>query len=239
MLDTCTFNENTGGVYTGTLSLLGVSRSNLTNASAQNGFKPAPSLRLSEAAVTAVDSVISGNVAGSVDATDAAVQLRDCALNDNNADSGGAVKALESWVHAVNVSFQHNWATVRGGAVYMVGGDLLVEGPFSSFTDNNAYNGGAVCVDTTKSVTVAASFVRNTAIARGGGIYANFANVRVLNGSLFADNVGETGGGAVALEGGSLYVEGEATMSRNAAPKGGGGAIYAHVSAAAALGSGF
>ncbi|WP_458405217.1 Ig-like domain repeat protein, partial [Methanobrevibacter sp.] len=150
---------------------------------------------------------------------------------DNTAGySGGAIYVGEgsTYCQVLNSVFENNNVTDiehgHGGAIEWYAEEGLISN--STFTKNNAYDGGAVYVGTELgNVTITGStFTANRAYLYGGAISLNSSSVTV-NQSNFYDNT--------ALEGGALYVGGESetnyiytsVFEGNTATAGNGGAI--------------
>ncbi|WP_458404997.1 Ig-like domain repeat protein, partial [Methanobrevibacter sp.] len=112
----------------------------------------------------------------------------------------------------------------RGGAIDIVADNATIVN--SNFTENNAYDGGAIYVGSQSGQTIIsnATFTKNTAVNNGGAINLEASGV-TLNATKFTSNS--------ALNGGAIYVEGtgvtnhiySSTFDKNTANGGRGGAI--------------
>ena len=113
-----------------------------------------------------------------------------CHLNNNEAEDGGAIKALESKVQVYgSVTVENNRASKTGGGIYLY---------FSELTSwkNSVLN-----------------FIRNSAVNRGGGIYATDSSIKVKDSSSkerstvhFVENTAEKGGGLYIKKDSKLYI---------------------------------
>ncbi|MBO7725090.1 MAG: hypothetical protein J6S40_01350, partial [Thermoguttaceae bacterium] len=163
--------------------------------------------------------------------------LNNCVFDDNTGTAnGGALSVYNLDVAISSGSFSRNSASY-GGAVYVNGGSLTVDGT-STFASNNATtgNGGAVYASSTvasEDVTITgASFTGNTSSSNGGAVYLNTASDSVITDSTFTGNTvtgsnadGTTGnGGAIDSDGGNLTIDG-GSFSGNTASEN-GGAVY-------------
>ncbi|MEZ4771961.1 MAG: choice-of-anchor Q domain-containing protein [Bacteroidia bacterium] len=133
------------------------------------------------------------------------VILKNLKLTDGNAaGNGGAMMIDNSSVQLISCVVTNSMATVSGGGIFLMGGELTVNG--SSFWGNTA--GG-------------------NAASEGGGAIANAAgNLTIKNGTTVNNNVANgasgSGGGILNNTGGMLTVIGS-TISMNHANRAGGG----------------
>ena len=141
-------------------------------------------------------------------------------FKDNTAKNGGAIYLAKVYVAPTvttsNVTFTGNSATANGGAVY-VGTDatytdgeaVLTDGEItgaingSTFEENSAVNGGAICVEITKSTAVegeavlyGSTFNKNTASSYGGAIALIGCKASTYY-CIFDENSATTNGGAI------------------------------------------
>ncbi len=140
---------------------------------------------------------------------------------------GGAISSVNTKLHARDLHLTENAATT-GGAVYVNGGEVLIEE--SLITGNRATFGGGVSVANGGALTLARSaVVTNTAVEAGAGVLVAAGDNDVTargstiasNTVLSADPQDPGGGGIGALDGarGTILVE-SSTIANNSAPVG-------------------
>ena len=109
-------------------------------------------------------------------------------FTSNQATDGGAIsKGASTTLEITNSTFTSNSAVSHGGALYVGGGSVTING--SDFVGNTAQFGGAIYINT-GTVTVNGSiFKGNSATNNGGGgaIY-NKAGTLIVDGSKFIEN---------------------------------------------------
>jgi predicted outer membrane repeat protein len=146
-------------------------------------------------------------------------------LLDNQALAGGGI-AADAGAGDVLVFasvIKDNLATGSGGGVWCEECDNVTV-IFSRLVDNiTGELGGAIYAEGTRVLASTSRLSRNNANA-GGGIWANYAVVQVLDSEMADNEADTTDGGAVNI-GGTLNIE-RSTLAGNIAPAGGGGAVY-------------
>ena len=138
-------------------------------------------------------------------------------VNNVATTSGGAIYAYNN-TNAINCTFTGNSATNDGGAVYVVAGKTYIDGEAvenegvitnvvngSTYTSNTAANGGAICVEVTKSTQTAgtiklygSTFTSNSASTYGGAV-AVIGSAAEIYYCSFDSNTADKAGGAVAI----------------------------------------
>lgn len=145
--------------------------------------------------------------AGAIDEPGAGVRivggqlsLRDVDFVGNMGSDGAALAAIGAQITmSGSVLFDSNVATGSGGAVHVTDGVLITVGDVA-FTGNDAtLDGGAVHANGTVQLR-GASFVDNSAGARGGAVNLDAGLGHVLERNTFIDNTAVDGGG-IALNG--------------------------------------
>ena len=146
-------------------------------------------------------------------------------LLDNQALAGGGIAANSGAgnVYVFASVIKDNLATANGGGVWCDDCDSVTI-VLSRLVDNITGGlGGAIFAEGTSATARISSISRNNADA-GGGIWANFAVVQVLD-SEMADNEADTLDGGAVYIGGTLNIQ-RSTLAGNSAPAGSGGAVY-------------
>lgn len=132
------------------------------------------------------------------------VLIENCVFEDNQSQRGAAftfIRVKSSEVR--NNVFRRNRSTGHGGALALLDdATTLTE---NVFIDNEAANGGGAvhCDSTSESKFIKNEFKNNSA-AFGGALYVTLSNVRIFNNRIIANRATVAGGGAIALDGGSL-----------------------------------
>ncbi len=118
-----------------------------------------------------------------------------------------------------------------GGGLYSAGGDITVKGGHIDY--NTATDGGGIYSngpDATVLITKegsALSYMLHNAAVNGGGIYANRGTVEFTDGNVNYNYASNGGGGMYVNDEGTLYLKGNAVLSRNHVPTGkDGGGVY-------------
>ena len=141
-------------------------------------------------------------------------------------NTAGAVEITGGSVTFDSTTFSGNGnATMDGGAV-AISGTGRAEFVNVSFSSNNAQNGGAVSVKTTKNVSfkgTATIFNGNTAGENGGAVSLTDGGSASFEGAAeFNSNTATQNGGAVYSEGANFELNSSMTFSRNTAGIDGG-----------------
>lgn len=137
-------------------------------------------------------------------------------FSESDTDSGGAANIRYATV--INSRFEHNFATVPGGALH--GYDLVIKG--SQFESNTAIaSGGAVHI-LHDALIESSTFQGNSASWDGGALSTSEGNGSVvIDRSAFNDNSSDSVGGAIYVEGASLTIA-NSVFARNEAADFGG-----------------
>ena len=148
------------------------------------------------------------------------VNINNCLLRDNVAEYGGAIYSYGGTVNINNSRFFHNIAENYGGAIACenytqlnvfntafeycystnnAGGAIYIrDSEFksrnSSFKNNNASFGGAICDLSSESEIINCGFTDNNASYSGGAVYKMYGNIKISN-SIFSKNTAKNGGG--------------------------------------------
>lgn len=156
-------------------------------------------------------------------ASGATATFNGATFTSNTATNGGAVYAAGTATFSGTNSFTGNSA-VRGGAVYVASDNATFTGT-NSFTDNRAsVDGGAVSVAATVtrlSFPAGTSFTNNNA-GNGGAIHMGGGALTLANNVTFTGNDAPSGnGGAISLATGASASFQNGTIARNHAKQGG------------------
>ena len=190
--------------------------------------------------MTIVDSVLTGNAAGSSSSGGAmyneyVLTISGSTLSDNSAGGGGGIYSLNGFLKVTNSVLSQNLAQLEGGGIFSLG-DFEMTVTNTAFINNSAtYGGGLAGFGTVTGCTFSgnvatyggavyqagsisgSTFIGNLATEQGGAIFSQGGTV---NGSNFASNSAPLGGGIYA-DSGPLDVSGS-TLSGNSATFGGG-----------------
>ena len=136
------------------------------------------------------------------------IVVRDCDLELNTANVGGAIYSIVPNLTIEDSTFTDNTASAFGGAIRSAGAsgiDVVITG--STFSNNRALAGNGGAIDhagSGASLTIADSaFTGNTCTATGGAVFAVNANAVTVTGTTFADNIAL---GTVSQDTGGLFV---------------------------------
>lgn len=169
--------------------------------------------------IAAADTENSNNNGGALYIYGGSAEIIDCRFEANYAGyRGGAIYATQTpegeSIVTVNCMFDQNTAKNNGGAIYLTGTAVYRDGVEneslgSSFRQNSAANGGAIC--SYGSVTLYGSFfAENTATTEGGAIYVGTSATLSTKDVTASGNTAGKSGGAIAVSGDSGKV---ATLS--------------------------
>ncbi|MGI6394867.1 MAG: hypothetical protein ACOX2F_09130 [bacterium] len=163
------------------------------------------------------------------------VEIIDSHFRINYADSknshGGAIFSIGGTTVIKDSSFSRNTASIRGGAVSVVSGELKIYD--LEFEENKACDGGVIYIDKGDALISDCHLDNNTTYGRcesgdgrGGGIYLTESTLKVLN-SIFSRNISEEGGAIYSTSNGE---QSKITIINSAFSKNqmitNGGAIY-------------
>jgi len=132
------------------------------------------------------------------------IVIENCVFEDNQSQRGAALTFIRVKSSEIrNNIFRRNTSTGHGGALALL--DDTTELTGNIFTDNDAVNGGgaAHCDSTSESKFIKNEFKNNSA-AFGGALYVTLSSVRIFNNRIISNHATIAGGGAIALDGGSL-----------------------------------
>ena len=208
-VENCTFTENGRAIEVNGNSGLAVANGVFT----ENG-KAIGVYGTSEATITGSTFTGNGNDSdgGAIEAV-SDIDISNSTFSGNTAPSGGAIKLANDGTDCVltNCTFENNFVTYGGGAIYAVGGgevSITINGADTSFKGNSAaYCGGAIWAAGTTITVNAGTFEGNKVVNE---VYDS-------NGS----------GGAMRLQGNTLLTINDGTFKSNTTNTGGGGAIKA------------
>ncbi|MCL2116043.1 MAG: hypothetical protein FWH29_07470 [Methanobrevibacter sp.] len=142
---------------------------------------------------TVLSSTFTANIAvmgGAIYNTNGAnFKVINSTFTDNDASMyGGAIYTVFARNFSVfNSTFYNNTATELGGAIHSTGVLSIVNVIDSTFIDNNAIYGGAICHDGENCTVVNSTFINNSAI-NGGGIFYSGYGLLIVNDSFFTNN---------------------------------------------------
>lgn len=144
---------------------------------------------------------------GAIYLRSANLQIARCIFNNDTSQSGGAISAHNSTLFLNNDHFTNN---------YVYGG-LCVS--------SDASNGGAVRLDTCTATVVNCTFLHNTAVCSGGGLFAEASSLTLSNDSISyneAQACTSAGGGGGAYFANTILNATDNYFSHNKASWGGG-----------------
>ena len=162
-------------------------------------------VRASGGSITFEDCDFTGNTAnstgggGAVSLATSAATLRRCVFSQNRCPApianGGAIRATNSPLQAVNCRFQGNEAS-SGGALHAQGAATISLTHCLLLENVARSDGGAVYVDGTDAVFTGCEFAANRALASGGALY-HYDCSPVITQCTMAGNVAGQAGGAI------------------------------------------
>lgn len=231
----CTFSSNTGPTGAGlniTSSTGTVSGCTFTGNVADAGG----ACWLSDCSLLTFDTCAfstnsAANYGGALASDNAGTRAFTGCVFDQNTSSGDA-GAL--WVRnadqldLTDCTFSLNdalGASGRGGAIKIQATAAVTVSGSTAFTDNTAYDGGGLHVESSPADFTGTTFTGNVASNDAGAIHCNSA--LSLDGCEFTSNVAAVDGGAIAQGGGSITSVNGTTFTSNQATTGDGGAIRA------------
>ena len=165
---------------------------------------------------------------GAINATAGNVTFDAATITNSEAVNGGVLYYSGSGTITFKGSskISSNNRATKGGAVYVTGGTIVVQGN-SQLMSNRAKEGGAIYAENgVISVEQNAKITGNTASQNGGAIYTRTGTVSITssNGKI-SDNTAAQNGGGIYSESGTVNIS-NGTMSGNKATDGAGGSIY-------------
>ncbi len=150
-----------------------------------------------------ISSNSSSSFGGAIFESTATLDIENCTFDGNHAPtSGGAIHSRYASLNVYKCQFNSNSTDGSGGAIYCgyPHADDSVAVERSTFSGNSAGEDGAAiflshATETTPMV-VSCTFISNTAVTSGGGLYSNIANF-VMAFSRFSNNNAGFGGAGV------------------------------------------
>ena len=128
------------------------------------------------------------------------IDIQDTNFTGNRAVQGGAIEAdQESYLLVTNCTFEDNYATKMGGAIF--GGlDLVCEIDKSSFFNNSAPQGGAINTQQKANVKIRNSKLEHNVASDAGGAIVSAVDVNlILQETNFAFNGASNEAGALVV----------------------------------------
>lgn len=143
-----------------------------------------------------------------------------CTMTDGSGSWGGAILVIDASLTVLDSTLDGNSVGNDGGALWIQNGAVWIEG--STFTENNAedFGAGVYCEDSELYVDDSTFRGNWTDDRSGGGIYSLRCSGDIGN-SLFDDNSGSSGGGALLANSPRPTVH-DCTFTDNTAVSGGG-----------------
>ncbi len=162
-------------------------------------FEVAPSGTLTLNSLRAFDGQVTGGNYGGVVSSQGTLNLNSVTFGDNDAPRGGAIYQLGGTLNVFNSDLGNSMAfsgTGYGGAIYAVDATIIVTS--STFTGNDAENGGAIYAEgTTQLSVINSTFDTNNVAGSGGAIYSctTTTGFTAIEASTLSNNSATTGGG--------------------------------------------
>eukprot|EP00026_Physarum_polycephalum_P000928 Phypoly_transcript_00929.p1 GENE.Phypoly_transcript_00929~~Phypoly_transcript_00929.p1 ORF type:complete len:1270 (+),score=119.92 Phypoly_transcript_00929:471-3812(+) len=202
-LDLVTFSGNSGNVTAGLYFYQTIPGSlvTITNSYFSNN--------------TALNTVSNGVI--TVD-TGANLTMNNCTFEANSAYNGGALAAYGP-LSCSNCHFTQNSATNRGGAVYSNASMVFSN---SSFSTNNANQGGALYIYQSDSLTIDSCNLTNNNATNGGAAYVISATYFKMTDVNIENNTAYQGGGLYATNVQTARISSTIFRGNNATAIGGG-----------------
>ena len=182
-------------------------------------------LKIDDAATTIVadTATISG---GGIYLGTGNVTITDATLSGNvsqDSDGGGFYVANGSFTANNAIITSNHAPNGNGGGVYAGGNNGIVTlNAGTTVTDNNAINGGGICVDGGNLTFTNAVMTGNTASNDGGGFYTTGGEVEISgNSALISANTATVNGGGMFI-GGDIELQGGVIKQNQTGSAGGG-----------------
>ena len=124
-------------------------------------------------------------------------------FTSNTAGEGGAIGLWRGDLVIIDCQFDQNSAVNRGGALNVLGGGLL-QFQRVTFRSNEAGTGGGIAIDGATITCTECKFISNRALdnGRGGAVsVSGDRTVATMDGAVFSQNSGGTGGAVVVILG--------------------------------------
>ena len=140
--------------------------------------------------------VYRGFVGGAIIATNSTVDISQSRFEDNKADIGGVIFAVQDSIVNMNGDvFISNSATHTGGGVmYSSNSTITIEA--SEFYENNATAHGGVLYSTSSTIRIEATELHDNSAWFGGVLYSGSSTITIVA-SEFHDNSASNGGGVL------------------------------------------
>ena len=147
--------------------------------------------------------ITDGFIGGAVIAIESTVNISQSKFENNEAEYGGAIFAVTSFINiGGNTSFINNTAISLGGAILSFDSDIIMNE--SIFHDNTAISQGGVIFSVNSNITMNESiFHDNTAIPTGGGVLVSFNGTITIEASKFEGS----SGGVVYSDGSTITIK--------------------------------
>jgi hypothetical protein len=164
---------------------------------------------------------------GAISAIFAKIRISHSHLRYNSGANGGALYCEGTGSVIDSCLFSHNTATGKGGAYWKYHTNIPTV-KNSTFSDNTAYDGGAVYIEGWFGNFDRCTFIRNRASNCGGGIYIYEGPANLYNCRFSQDSAGLRGGGIYDCDEHSYtrYYTGCLLDGNRAGAAGGGAYIY-------------
>lgn len=140
-------------------------------------------------ALSLTNMSISNHDVGGVSFVGGTLNMTNCTITNNRGPVYGGIQLLGVIGHLSSVVISNNIATgpnSTGGGMHLASA-AVINIDFSTFSTNQAYNGGGVWMLDSSINTIITSFESNQAVEKGGALYAEGSEVQ-LQGSTFTDN---------------------------------------------------
>ena len=181
----CTFQDNTatyGGVIYITGGRLNINDCTFTKNTATQwgGVISAENTNITIKKSRFMKNKAESDAGGVIYLKKATLNVDSSNFTDSSATFGSAVTALISDLTLTGVNADSNTAKYDGGAVYVYGGNSSISK--STFSSNNARNGGAIFIDNVDKVNLNQNkFTGNTASELGSAVYSIISNTTLNN----------------------------------------------------------
>ncbi|KAK3241355.1 hypothetical protein CYMTET_48877 [Cymbomonas tetramitiformis] len=179
------------------------------------------------------DPTLMGKGGGIFLYSEGTLTVQDSAISHNSATSGGGVYGDAGTVLSIDGSvLEGNYASQDGGGIYTLSGVSIYLSSGSALRGNSASgNGGGVAVvDEDQGVheimvTASTAIEYNLAGGSGGGLYAGYGSVVLINDTChISHNIAKGDGGGISLnDGGNLCIHSSSVLNNSAG--GAGGAV--------------
>ena len=129
-----------------------------------------------------------------------------CTFNDNEVCSGGGIASISSLVQISDCTFESNTATIKGGGIYVYDADDDSYVEDCEISDNGAYLGGGMYMESCSLVVSYTDFLINSSTYGGAAYLVDMPNYPYGISSSYLYRNNASSGGGIYIDGGEPYI---------------------------------